>query len=51
MTSQHRPPRHHGDDAGESDPGGMPVEPGDGVPDPGLPAEPDSDGAPVPPPA
>ncbi|WP_156374321.1 hypothetical protein [Pseudorhodoferax sp. Leaf274] len=47
MNTAHRPPHRHGEDEGETEPGGMPVEP-DGLPMPGVPNEPEPGEAPVP---
>ncbi len=44
MTTSHRPPHRHGEDDGLPEPGGMPVEPDNGAPVPGLPAEPEPGG-------
>ena len=47
MTSEHRPPHRHGEDDGEPEPGGLPVEP-DGVPMPGVPTETEPGAEPAP---
>ncbi|WP_156373241.1 hypothetical protein [Pseudorhodoferax sp. Leaf267] len=48
MNTSHRTPHHHGADEGAPEPGGMPVEPDDGAPIPGMPTEPEPGGDPAP---